>query len=126
MHKHSPDPSTSEAEIVDQALSDEATFDRKSSAAPGKIRKQINQLRLFRDLLRDYRGGSYRKLPWLTVSSLAAAVLYFLNPLDLIPDFIFGVGLLDDAGVIALAFKAYRHDLARYVDAKGLDPVDYF
>ena len=37
-------------------------------------------------------------LPWLI------ALLYFISPYDLLPDFIFGPGWLDDLGVLALAW----------------------
>ncbi len=48
-------------------------------------------------------------LPWLI------AILYFLNPYDIVPDFLVGLGWLDDLAVIALAWwwtnrysRAYR------------------
>jgi uncharacterized membrane protein YkvA (DUF1232 family) len=45
-----------------------------------------------------------------------AAVIYFLNPLDLIPDFIPGIGYLDDATVIAFVFSSIRKDLLKFLD----------
>jgi uncharacterized membrane protein YkvA (DUF1232 family) len=36
---------------------------------------------------------------------IAGALLYFLNPLDLVADALIGIGFLDDAGVVAIVLK---------------------
>ncbi len=61
----------------------------------------IDRLRLGWRLLRDPRIPA---LPKLLPPALAA--LYFLSPIDAIPDFLLGFGQLDDAGLIALAVAA--------------------
>lgn len=61
----------------------------------------IARLRLGWRLLRDPRIPA---LPKLLPPALAA--LYFLSPIDAIPDFLLGFGQLDDAGLIALAVAA--------------------
>ena len=60
--------------------------------------------------------GEYRRLPWKTVFFVAAGLLYFVTPADLIPDFILGTGFLDDAVIVAYVMKAIRDDLARFED----------
>lgn len=45
-------------------------------------------------------------VPTSTKAMLAGALLYFLSPIDLIPDFIAGIGYLDDAAVVTSALKA--------------------
>jgi uncharacterized membrane protein YkvA (DUF1232 family) len=54
---------------------------------------------LFRRLLADDRVPRSRKL------LLVPLLLYLVTPLDLVPDFIPVVGALDDAIVVALAFR---------------------
>ncbi len=56
-------------------------------------------LRLFRDLLRDPRVPRGPKL-WLWLG-----LLYLLNPLDLLPEFIPVIGPIDDAVVAALVLR---------------------
>ncbi len=120
-------PSEDEAPgAVVSALAREAEFEEKRRKAPGRIRRQLEQLKLFFQMLKDVRRGDYRRLPWLTLASLAGAILYFLNPLDLIPDMILGVGYLDDASVVALVVKAFRRDLVAYCEAQDLDQTFYF
>ena len=65
---------------------------------------------------RAIAGGNYRQLPWKSVAFVAAGLLYFVTPFDLIPDFIIGTGFLDDAVVVAYIMKAIRDDLARFED----------
>jgi uncharacterized membrane protein YkvA (DUF1232 family) len=40
-----------------------------------------------------------------------ATILYFLTPIDLIPDFIIGLGYLDDAALIGWTMNAVKSDV---------------
>ena len=82
------------------------------------------QIVLLFNMLREWWNGFY-EIPWATVAAATAALLYFLNPLDLIPDFLPGIGFLDDALVIAICFKMVQSDLRRYVRVRSLDPKAY-
>ena len=74
----------------------------------------FDDLQAMVSMLDDYRKKNYLKIPWRTISTSAFAVLYILNPMDLIPDVIFGVGLLDDATVVGISLKCLRRDLMSY------------
>jgi uncharacterized membrane protein YkvA (DUF1232 family) len=47
---------------------------------------------------------------------LAAALLYFINPIDLIPDFIVGGGYTDDAIVTGFIFLKLSKVLVSYIN----------
>ncbi|MEM6732088.1 MAG: DUF1232 domain-containing protein [Myxococcota bacterium] len=111
---------------VEQALAREADFEAKARKAPGRIRRQLEQMKLFMRMLKEIRRGEYRRLPWLTLASFAGAILYFLNPVDIVPDFILGIGFLDDATVAALVVQAFRRDLTAYCKTRELDTNFYF
>ena len=66
------------------------------------------------DLLRDAIRGDYRAVSRATLLSIVGAILYFLLPLDLVPDFILGLGLLDDAAVLAYVIASVREDIETY------------
>lgn len=52
---------------------------------------------------------------------IVAALIYFLSPVDLIPDILPIVGLSDDVVVVALAYKQVKSDIEKYKVWKGLD-----
>ncbi|MDP4548052.1 MAG: YkvA family protein [Marinobacter sp.] len=86
----------------------------------GRLQRFGTDIKLMFSLIRDYWNGHYRTVPWKTIAAVAGALLYVLNPLDLIPDLIFGFGLLDDAGVVALCLKLVESDLHKYAAWKEL------
>jgi uncharacterized membrane protein YkvA (DUF1232 family) len=57
---------------------------------------------------------------------IVTALVYFLNPIDLIPDFMGVIGFTDDAIVLAFVFKSIRDELIKYCDWRGLNAGDYF
>ena len=82
------------------------------------------QVKLLGMCLKDSTKRVYR-LPWKIIAAITAALLYVINPWDIIPDFIPVVGYVDDALVIALCLKLVRSELLDYCDFKGIDPVEY-
>ncbi len=66
------------------------------------------------DLIKDYADGSYREVPKRTVFAAAVALLYVLNPFDLIPDFVPGVGYVDDSAILMLVIRSVRADIDDY------------
>jgi uncharacterized membrane protein YkvA (DUF1232 family) len=80
-----------------------------------------DRLRLAIDCLRDHVEGVCPQIPYYTISLLAAAVAYFTDELDVIPDFLPKVGKLDDAVVMAMAFELAHDGLRRYCAFKGRD-----
>ena len=73
-----------------------------------------NDLPLLFRLLNAWKQGSYRGLSVRTVASIAVAILYVLSPVDAIPDFIPGIGLIDDAAILALLLHSLAQDLAAF------------
>jgi uncharacterized membrane protein YkvA (DUF1232 family) len=62
-------------------------------------------------LTRSYAKGDYRELPMGTMVAAVAAVVYFVSPIDAIPDALPGVGFIDDAAVLLFVVKAISKDL---------------
>ena len=71
------------------------------------------------DMILAYSKGHYRSVPWKSLLSGVAAVIYFLNPFDAIPDFIFGIGFLDDLTVVGMVLKSLGSDLANFREWQG-------
>lgn len=69
-------------------------------------------------LLRAWATREYTTVPWRTLVAVAAALIYFLNPFDLIPDFLPTLGLVDDATLVGLVVAAIGDDLARFRESE--------
>ena len=70
----------------------------------------IEDLKTMFDLLRAVARGNYR-LRKETLILIAGAVLYFVIPIDVIPDFIPVAGFIDDAAVIAWVVKTCKTEI---------------
>lgn len=66
------------------------------------------------DMVRDYKKGIYREVPLATIITTVVAIVYFVSPIDIIPDFIPLLGALDDATLIGLVLEALSNDLHSY------------
>ncbi len=65
-------------------------------------------------LVRAYVDKTYVEIPIGSILAIIGALIYFLSPVDLIPDIIPGLGYLDDAAVLGIAFKLVHDDVAEY------------
>lgn len=63
-------------------------------------KKCIQHITVFFQMLRDWRNGDYPRSQVKTLLLLSAAILYIAMPLDIIPDVILGLGIIDDAAVL--------------------------
>ena len=84
----------------------------------GPLGRFISDLKLMFSVIQDYISGEYREIPWWSIAAIVAALLYVLNPIDLIPDFIPVVGYIDDALVVAACLAMVEQDLQNYKDWK--------
>jgi uncharacterized membrane protein YkvA (DUF1232 family) len=73
------------------------------------------QLRAVLRLLRAYWTGRYRDVSRTTLITLLGAVIYFVMPIDAIPDWIVGIGFLDDAYVLGMAVKSVKNELDAFL-----------
>jgi uncharacterized membrane protein YkvA (DUF1232 family) len=65
-------------------------------------------------MIKDFSKGHYREVPRTTLVSAAFALLYALNPLDLMPDFLPGIGYLDDVSIFMMVVNSITNDLENY------------
>ncbi len=75
-------------------------------------------------LLADHARASCPQIPYQTVSILTTALFYYLEPMDVIPDFIPRAGTADDALVLDIAWRLCAAGIQRYLDWKELTPSD--
>jgi uncharacterized membrane protein YkvA (DUF1232 family) len=90
-----------------------AEFDARFGK-PGPIGRVISEINLLRALVGDYWEGNYRELPWWALTAAAFALIYVLNPVDLVPDIAPVLGQLDDALVVMACFLLIEQELQTY------------
>ena len=86
----------------------------------GKTLRVINPVKLLKvgwDALRmivAYLRGEYPRFPVFTLIAAVVGAVYFLLPADALPDFLLGVGWLDDAAVLALLLNLISGDIEKF------------
>ena len=80
----------------------------------GPLSRFIDDVYLFMEIIQNYWNGTYQDIPYLSVGAMVFALLYTLNPFDLIPDVIPFVGQIDDATVVAVCLMMVEQDLHQY------------
>jgi uncharacterized membrane protein YkvA (DUF1232 family) len=112
---------------IDEVISNEKAFEEKRSKLnPKKFFMLFKQVKLGFEMLKDYKRNNYRSVSWKSIAVITTAILYFINPLDLMPDFMGVIGFTDDAIVLAFVFNSLRDELIKYCLWRGLKPEDYF
>lgn len=66
-------------------------------------------------LIKAYALGNYRQIPWKTILLVVAAIIYFVNPLDLIPDVVPLTGLTDDFAVLVWVYNSVSSEIDKFV-----------
>ncbi len=94
---------------------------RKSQGPASGFKQLKANAKLLQELCLAYWRGEYRQINPRALVMIVAGLLYFVSPIDAIPDWIPGIGLLDDIAVLAWvvnslekelnAFKAWRDSL---------------
>ena len=76
---------------------------------------------LFR-LIRASVSGEYTGLPTSTVVAAVAVTIYFMSPIDLIPDFIPVLGLLDDVALVAWFSSTIKEEMDKFAEWEKTRP----
>jgi uncharacterized membrane protein YkvA (DUF1232 family) len=79
----------------------------------GRIKSFWLDLKSLHQMTIAWVRGEYREVPYRTVVSAVAALVYFVNPLDLLPDFLLG-GFIDDALVVGYVLSSVKSDVEKF------------
>lgn len=83
-----------------------------------KLKEFASDVKLFFCMLKDFFTRKYTNVPVGTIMTIAGTLLYVFLPVDIMPDFIPGIGYLDDGAMIALCLKMLNSDLTKYKEWK--------
>lgn len=79
-----------------------------------KLGQLREDLRLMQSLCLAWWRGEYRAISPKALVTIVAGLLYFVSPLDAIPDWLLGVGFLDDIAVLGWVLKTVADELGRF------------
>lgn len=82
----------------------------------GRLGEGLDDVRTLTRMVHAWATGGYRQVPVASIVAALGALVYFLMPLDAVPDFIAALGFLDDMAVISRVVHYIRGDLRRFRD----------
>ncbi|MDY6905099.1 MAG: DUF1232 domain-containing protein [Thermodesulfobacteriota bacterium] len=94
-------------------LADDAR--EKASGKKGPLNEVWESLMACLRMIRAYANGSYRQVSWQSLLMIVASVVYFVMPIDLLPDFLVSLGLLDDAALLGWTIKTFKKEIDDFV-----------
>jgi uncharacterized membrane protein YkvA (DUF1232 family) len=106
LEEYYPDKPLSEAEVYEL----DRNVEKKTKANKKNIFKVFSHLKALRRYMMD------KDVKWYRKSVVVAALIYFITPIDAMPDFAPMVGFLDDIGVIAWTIKFLGDEITEYYD----------
>jgi uncharacterized membrane protein YkvA (DUF1232 family) len=74
----------------------------------------MDNLRTLVRMVNAYRLGTYRLVPWQTIGTIVAILVYFALPLDFIPDVLPVLGFTDDFALIVWALRSFAIDIEAF------------
>ncbi|RLU04843.1 hypothetical protein CS078_19820 [Pseudomonas prosekii] len=83
----------------------------KAGNEGNRLGRLKDDLRLLQSLCLAYWRGEYRGISRKSILTVVAGLMYFLSPLDAIPDFIPVLGMFDDIAVLAWIMKTLDDEL---------------
>lgn len=75
-------------------------------------------IQVIKDAVEDVKTGRYTFEPYWKWYMMVGAAIYAISPIDLLPDFIPGIGLIDDAAILATVAGVCISEINKYVTWK--------
>lgn len=106
--------------LAEETLKDEDSMERLFQRIEKKLREihpvgdKLATIPIMASLVRSYVKKEYTDVPIGSVIAIISALLYFVSPVDVVPDTIPVLGYFDDAAVVAACWKLVESDAAEY------------
>ncbi len=81
----------------------------------GALAKTLESVKVMVRLITAYVSGEYRAVSTENLLMIIAALVYFVMPLDALPDFIVVLGLTDDAAILAWTWRRVKDEVERFI-----------
>ncbi|WP_245693428.1 YkvA family protein [Salinimicrobium catena] len=101
---------------LDMVMKNKEEIDKKFAGTG--LKKYAEMGKIMFGMLKDYKKGEFKQVPWFSIAAVVFAMLYIFNPLDIVPDFIPGLGYVDDFAIFTIVLRFIETDLHAYLDWK--------
>jgi len=91
---------------------------KKATMNKTSIQSVWHQLELLIEAVKAWRSGEYKQISTKSILIIIAGLLYFVTPIDMVPDFMIGLGILDDITVIGFVVNQLSKELDEFKDWK--------
>lgn len=82
----------------------------------GNLAEFQSGVQLLIRMVRAYASGEYRAISWKSMVSIVAVLIYFVSPIDLIPDFLPVIGITDDVALVIWLIKTLGDEIQKFGD----------
>ena len=89
--------------------------EQKAKAQGERLREVSQDLHTLFRLIAAWSKGNYKKVPIQTILFAIAAVVYFVNPFDALPDYIPFLGYIDDITLVGFVVRSIRSDIREFL-----------
>lgn len=86
----------------------------KAVSNKGDLEGVWSKLVLLFGVSKDYVNGDYTEIPKRSIIAILGGLIYFLSPVDVIPDFVPVLGFIDDIYILNLVYRQVVKDLEKY------------
>lgn len=80
-----------------------------------KVKKFIQPVQIFIRMIKAHFRGDH-KIAFSTLGLIVLALVYFLSPVDLIPDFLGVLGFADDLSVVMAVYAKVRDEVEQFLE----------
>jgi uncharacterized membrane protein YkvA (DUF1232 family) len=87
----------------------------------GLLARIFQNLRLLVPLIKDYWKGNYRDVSIKSIIIFVVTLTYIISPIDLIPDYVIGLGQIDDVALLGLSLFFLEKEIRKYKEWKDRD-----
>ena len=88
----------------------------KEIAQNPAVKESIGQFEVAFRMVKAHVTNEYKGISNRTLGMLVLGLLYFVLPLDFLPDFIPVIGYVDDLTVIVAIFKSLSSDIEKFLE----------
>jgi uncharacterized membrane protein YkvA (DUF1232 family) len=78
-----------------------------------KVQESLDHIMVFKRMIQAHRQGQF-KVSSKTLGLIVLGLVYFITPLDIIPDFLPIIGFADDLSVLIAVYHSVKHEVDEF------------